>query len=451
MTKRSEQTTGRPREGRSTPAAPQPAPSGTRLTGQPRTAREYRTRAEREAQIQRYVVIGVAAAAIIATVILVIAIVIDQVIVPQQAVANVNGETITVADFQKRVRLERALLGEQINEGISLLASFGFGRDQIIQQISQQPPYSTWLSELQVPDQLGNRVLNEMIDNVLVKQQAETMGITVSDDDVQAQIQQFFNFDPEAAAGEPTPTPEPSVTPTPFVSPTPSPEPTSTPTPEMTPTASVTPMASATPLATPDATQRAQDFETSRNDFFGYISRITGLSEADIRVYFEEQALRAAVSDAQSADMSNTAPFVQARHILVGTQAEATEILAALEAGESFAMLAQTLSTDSSAPNGGELDWAPISRYVKEFADAVRDAEIGAYVGPISTQFGYHVVQVRAREDREMSDSELSAVKENEFDAYVETLRADANTSIEIYDIWSNNVPTDPVFVPRGL
>lgn len=451
MTKRSEQTTGRPREGRSTPTAPQPAQSGSRVTGQPRTAREYRTRAEREAQIQRYLVIGVAAAAIIATVILVIAIVIDQVIVPRQAVANVNGETISVADFQKRVRLERALLGEQINEGISLLASFGFGRDQIIQQISQQPPYSTWLSELQVPDQLGNRVLNEMIDNVLVKQQAEALGITVSDTDVQAQIEQFFNYDPEAAVGEPTPTPEPSATPTPFVSPTPSPEPTSTPTPEVTPTASVTPMASATPSATPDATQRAQEFETSRSDFFGYIRRITGLSDADIRVYFEEQALRAAVRDAQATDMARLAPFVNARHILVGTQAEAENILAALEDGESFAMLAQTLSTDSSAPNGGELTWAPISRYVKEFADAVREAEIGAYVGPVATQFGYHVIQVRGREDREMSDSEFEAVKESEFSAYIETLRADAGTSIEIYDIWSDNVPTDPVFVARGL
>ena len=175
------------------------------------------------------------------------------------------------------------------------------------------------------------------------------------------------------------------------------------------------------------------------------------MSDADIRVYFEEQALRAAVRDAQAADMARLAPFVNARHILVGTQAEAENILAALEDGESFAMLAQTLSTDSSAPNGGELTWAPISRYVKEFADAVREAEIGAYVGPVSTQFGYHVIQVRGREDREMSDSEFEAVKESEFDAYIETLRADPGTSIEIYDIWSDNVPPDPVFVARGL
>ena len=59
----------------------------------------------------------------------------------------------------------------------------------------------------------------------------------------------------------------------------------------------------------------------------------------------------------------------------------------------------------------------PSSNYVTEFADAVKTAEIGALVGPVKTQFGYHIIQVRAREDREMSDSDYEQALNTEFDA----------------------------------
>src|SRR5690606_17217018 len=112
----------------------------------------------------------------------------DQFIRPGQAVANVNGTTITVAQFATRARLERALLGEQINQQIALMADLGMDSETIVQQISNQPPYSTWLSELSVPDQLGNRVLNEIIEDELVRQKAQELGISVTDEEVQAVV-----------------------------------------------------------------------------------------------------------------------------------------------------------------------------------------------------------------------------------------------------------------------
>ncbi len=174
----------------------------------------------------------------------------------------------------------------------------------------------------------------------------------------------------------------------------------------------------------------------------------TGLNNNDIRDYFKMQALREKVRNAVITDTNRTAPFVDARHILVADEATAQSVLTALQDGESFASLAQAVSTDSSASSGGELGWAPVSNYVTEFADAVRDAEIGAIVGPVQTQFGYHIIQVRAREDREMSDSELAQAQGTQFDTYLSDLRTADSTNIEIYDTWTNNVPTEPVWVP---
>lgn len=85
----------------------------------------------------------------------------------------------------------------------------------------------------------------------------------------------------------------------------------------------------------------------------------------------------------------------EARHILVENEAEAQEILAELDAGADFGELAEERSTDpGSAARGGELGSAPRGAYVGPFDEAVWSAAIGEVVGPVETQFGFHVLEV---------------------------------------------------------
>lgn len=453
MSKRS--TTGQPRTGSSKTSPTQPETKGGL---QPRLLREYKTRHEREAVVQRWVILGTGAAIAIAVVIMIIAIIGDQLIRPGQTVAQVNGETITVAEFSTRARLERALLSEEINKGIALLASFGLPSDQIAQQISSQPPYNTYLSELNVPDQLGNRVLNDMIEDELVRQKAAELGISVTDEEVQNEINEFFNYDPNLGVVDPTATPSPTLSPTPYVSPTPSPVPTATytpspsPTPEATLTPTLTPVPSVTPSATPNAEERAETFGTTRNDFYSRVRSSANVSDEVINEYFRMRALRLKVRDAVLTDANvDTDTFVNARHILVATQEEAQRAIDAINAGESFAAVAAAVSTDGSAASGGELGWSQPSRYVEEFADAVTDAPVGEIVGPVQTQFGFHVIQVTGREERPITEAEREIKLNDEFNTYVEGLRDDEANQVEIFDIWADNVPEEPIFVPRGL
>lgn len=414
--------------------------------------REYRSRAEREAELQRRVVRGVTIAVAICVVVLGIFLVKDLFIDPNQVVASVNGQNIIVSEFQQRVRLEGFLISQQIDNIVNLYRSFGMPDDQILQQLTAQEPYRSWYSELQIPDQLGNRVINDMVEDEIILQQAAALGISVSEEDIQKQKQDYFGFDPEATSVTPTPTPTPTITPTPFVSPTPSPEPSATPTPQVTETATTTPEASPTvtwtplPTFTPTATltvdELRAEFSTNVDDFYEVIRTATGLSNEFIDSYFELLALRAKVRDAVTTTVTQMTMHVNARHILVATEEEAQDVLAALEAGDSFADLARSVSIDTgSGAQGGELDWSPVTNYVTPFADAVRDAEIGALVGPVETEFGFHVIQVRAREDRELDEAGLDNAKNRAFDDWLQDIRDSAGEAIQIFPIWTSFVP----------
>ncbi len=84
-----------------------------------------------------------------------------------------------------------------------------------------------------------------------------------------------------------------------------------------------------------------------------------------------------------------------ASHILVATAEEADDVLAQLEDGGDFAALAMELSLDTgSGAAGGVLGCADPEQFVVEFRDAVISAPVGEIVGPVETQFGFHIIVV---------------------------------------------------------
>lgn len=108
----------------------------------------------------------------------------------------------------------------------------------------------------------------------------------------------------------------------------------------------------------------------------------------------EYQAAQDALTEelSEEADPADGVPCV--RHILLEAEADADAAVERLDDGEDFAELATELSTGPSGPNGGDLGCAPTSNYVPEFAAAVDSAEVGAVVGPVETEFGWHVILV---------------------------------------------------------
>jgi foldase protein PrsA len=86
---------------------------------------------------------------------------------------------------------------------------------------------------------------------------------------------------------------------------------------------------------------------------------------------------------------------VNASHILVESIEIANEVKQRLDAGEEFAALAKEFSIDASnSQNGGSLGNFGKGAMVPAFEEAAFGAEVGDVVGPVETQFGFHLIMV---------------------------------------------------------
>jgi peptidyl-prolyl cis-trans isomerase C len=82
-------------------------------------------------------------------------------------------------------------------------------------------------------------------------------------------------------------------------------------------------------------------------------------------------------------------------HVLTATREEADLALVKLKRGEPFAQLARSVSKDPSAAiNAGDLGWIRRDQVVQEFAEPAFSAAKGETVGPVHSQFGWHVIRV---------------------------------------------------------
>lgn len=86
-----------------------------------------------------------------------------------------------------------------------------------------------------------------------------------------------------------------------------------------------------------------------------------------------------------------------ASHILVGTMAEAQELIDRIRSGEDFKTLARKHSKCPSGKDGGTLGWFGRGQMVAPFEKACLAAKEGEVVGPVKTQFGWHVILVNGK------------------------------------------------------
>lgn len=90
-------------------------------------------------------------------------------------------------------------------------------------------------------------------------------------------------------------------------------------------------------------------------------------------------------------------PSANARHILVATEAECLQLKAQIENGADFGEVAKQNSSCPSRMRGGDLGTFAQGQMVPEFDEMVFTGEIGKVLGPVKTQFGYHLIEVTKR------------------------------------------------------
>ena len=131
-----------------------------------------------------------------------------------------------------------------------------------------------------------------------------------------------------------------------------------------------------------------------------------GIADSDPRleIYSEWQAIRNFAAEGSSevkasyeANKELLGYELCTSHILTNTRQEALEVIELLESGQKFEELALTFSIDpGSGANGGSLGCVPLGAFVPSFERAVLGAIKASkeLVGPVGSQFGYHVIRV---------------------------------------------------------
>lgn len=150
-----------------------------------------------------------------------------------------------------------------------------------------------------------------------------------------------------------------------------------------------------------------------------------------------------------------------ASHILVETEEKAEQILQRLEEGADFGKLAKEESQDPTAErNAGELGEIAPGQTVPAFEEALFDAEPGEVVGPVETEFGYHVIK---REKppllREVEDELRDQAQEQQRGTLVQQFVVEQGQNAEVtvnprFGQWDAEaaevVPGDPLGPPEG-
>jgi len=365
----------------------------------------------------------------------------------RQPVVEVNSEKVTTKEFQARVVMQRNQLLNQYMQFLQYQQSFGFDMNSQLEQIQ---------ASLDTPVTVGQQVLDALIDEALIRQEAAKRGISLSAEEVETFMREQFGFFPD---GTPTPTITPTevtvtyptlsakqlalvtATPVPTEGPTVTPPPTVTADPAVTATATSTPAPTAMP--SPTATPYTLEGYQGRFDETLQAYKDMGLTEKQYRRLFENELLRTKLFDTVTADTPREDEQVWARHILVADEETAKAIFERLKNGEDFAALAIELSEDTgSGAQGGDLGWFGKGQMVPAFEAVAFSLEDGEISEPVESNFGWHIIQKLGHTTLPLTASAYQQARQAAFDEFLTKLREEAD--IVIHDYWVERVPTSP-------
>ncbi len=425
-------------------------------------SKKHIARLERERIQSRNLMIGSIAVIILVVGLIGFAVLNQYVLLGQKAVANVNGDKITVNAFQDQVRFDRWQLVRQYQQYQQMAQIFGsdptFGQQiqtSLTQIQTQLDPSSATT--------IGNQALNELIDDKLIEQEAKKRGITVSAADVNKSLEENLGY---YADGTPTPTisPTPAATSTlsaaqqallatsvPSVTDTPTATPnTPTETPTQEPTATQT-----GPTGTPAATETPQPTATpyTIEGYQGQLATLVaevktfGYNEAKLRDVVRINLLRQKLSEQIGADVKPVEDQVWARHILVQDEAVANQLYDELMAGKPWDQVAKEIpANDPNNPNAvntsEDLGWFTQGTMDPAFEAVAWNLKVGEISKPVKSSFGWHIIQVLGHEERALSASQLQQAQQTAFNDWL--TKAAAGDGIKKYDVWQDNIPTTP-------
>jgi parvulin-like peptidyl-prolyl isomerase len=204
-----------------------------------------------------------------------------------------------------------------------------------------------------------------------------------------------------------------------------------------TPTDEDAPSATPTQTSTPGPTSApltAEDYEFYLSQILPQVELLTGLSEEAFRKAWDDEAysnaLREKMMEAVQIEVDDTKTLVHAAHILVATEEEALTALERIENGEDFEAVAADLSTDGSAPRGGDLGWFGRGEMIAEFEEVAFSVPEGEISQPVESQFGWHIIKVYEKAEVPATEADKDAQRREKFLELLQTWREESGATV---------------------
>lgn len=343
--------------------------------------------------------------------------------------ATVNDTVISIADWQARVRFGRLLRINQVAQINQQLGLFDPGTEFGQQLISQgQAQMQEIRSQLESGDAIATEILDQMVNEQIIRQEAIRRGIIITPEE----LQQYIEVDLFAYPYPPTPEPYPTL-----------------PAPTLPPTATVTPEPTVTPTA-PPTPRSLEDFETDYTQYTSQIEEITEMSEALWRSMIEGDLYYQKLLEAFGAEVETNVLHVKGRYIAAETQETAEALLERLDAGESYEALEEEVKADESeelSVSASSFDWLPLYAMQERFGGAFATAAIGTSAGDTVQEIipaldgRFYLVYVEGNEIRKLADYRAEQQRNDAFQGWLDAQKlADG---IE-YGNWLGYIPLEP-------
>ena len=161
----------------------------------------------------------------------------------------------------------------------------------------------------------------------------------------------------------------------------------------------------------------------------------TKISEADMKKYYEDNKSDFYIDTVTASHILLKTVDDNGKELSEEKQKEAKkkaeEALAKVKAGEDFVSVAKEYSQDSSASNGGELGTFGRGKMVTEFENAAFAMKPGEISDIVKTQYGYHIIKVTDRVDKQETYDEVknqikTTLAGEKYTEYVEKLKKDS-------------------------
>jgi parvulin-like peptidyl-prolyl isomerase len=382
--------------------------------------RKQRSRLEQEKRLEKFILWGVTIVVVAVVGILGYGLVFERIVKARQPVAVVGNMPITTAEFQARVRFLRMQMQRQLwglQQRQAMADPTDPNSELLLQYLQEEIRKVQTELEPENAATIGDQVLNQLLQEELVRQEAERRGIVVTPGEVQQQIELSFGYDSNPATPEPT---------------------ASSP---LTPTDALTPTEDLFPTPTPMTKESFQQLYTS---FLSESLKPLGISEKQYRSWLESSLLAQKLQEQMAAEIPTTADQVNLNVLNASSQERANELAARLEAGEDFQTLAEELRGSETA-YATELGWLPKdileNNLGAEVADLAFSLEVGEHSQPVMGSDGtwYNILEVVGQEEREIDSWVRQQMAEEAFQAWLE-----AQQFLVERRTYQDRVPTEP-------